>query len=232
MPDAKASHPGSSMSTAGRPHPLNGLPRSPMTHRSMSTPSTPEPVSAWPSRSLRWGAAVLAAIGLAGCVVAPPREVHHGPPPRPVPEPMAAPAPMYFYPQQGQGEERQDRDRYECYRWAVRQTGVDPGMQPLRQAPAPEPAPVTRSAGPAVAGAATGAIVGGVVSSPRNAGAGMVLGALFGGMLGAAAEENRAQAVERAQDARARRWEANQVPLRDFHRAIGACMEGRGYAVR
>lgn len=46
-------------------------------------------------------------------------------------QPAAAPAPrpsptVYFYPLKGQSAEQQDRDRYECYRWAHRQTGFDP----------------------------------------------------------------------------------------------------------
>lgn len=29
--------------------------------------------------------------------------------------------PMYFYPERGQSQAVQDRDRYECYRWSLRQ---------------------------------------------------------------------------------------------------------------
>jgi hypothetical protein len=49
-------------------------------------------------------------------------------------EPASAPGPaaprpsptVYFYPLKGQSPAQQDRDRYECYRWAHRQTGFDP----------------------------------------------------------------------------------------------------------
>lgn len=34
-------------------------------------------------------------------------------------------APLYFYPKQGQNEQRLDRDRFECYQWASRQTRSD-----------------------------------------------------------------------------------------------------------
>ncbi|MEO8296732.1 MAG: hypothetical protein ABI574_02900 [Burkholderiales bacterium] len=180
---------------------------------------------------LRGLAAALAAATLAGCVVAPPRHRDYGAPP-PRAEPPAAAAPMYFYPERGQGEAQQDRDRYECYRWAVRETGIDPGMRPVQRTLAPSTGPVAREPGSAVAGAMAGAAVGGVLSSPRNTGAGLVLGAIFGSVLGAAAEENRAQSIERQQDARRRDWEARQAPVNDFRRAIGACMSGRGYAVR
>ena len=33
---------------------------------------------------------------------------------------------FYMYPREGQSEERQARDRYECHRWAVSETGFDP----------------------------------------------------------------------------------------------------------
>lgn len=35
---------------------------------------------------------------------------------------------LYVYPEQGQSEEQQAKDRYECHRWAVRETGVDPTL--------------------------------------------------------------------------------------------------------
>ena len=62
---------------------------------------------------------------LAGCVVEPPRRERMAPPP-----PAAPPPPqVYFYPTQGQSPQQQDRDRFECYNWAVQQTGFDPGRQ-------------------------------------------------------------------------------------------------------
>ncbi len=33
---------------------------------------------------------------------------------------------MFIYPNDGQSDEQRDRDRYECYQWAVQQTGYDP----------------------------------------------------------------------------------------------------------
>jgi hypothetical protein len=35
---------------------------------------------------------------------------------------------FFMYPREGQGEETQARDRYECHRWAVAQTGFDPSL--------------------------------------------------------------------------------------------------------
>lgn len=176
-----------------------------------------------PGRRAPWW---LLALPLAACVAPPPRHPHPAPAPRPVEQTL------YFYPAHQQSESQQDRDRYECYRWAVRETNVDPGMRPLRQTAQPVDAPVARDPGATVGGAVAGAAVGGIVSSPRNVGTGLVLGAVIGGLLGSAAEESRAQAEERRQEYRRDAWEARQAPLNDFRRAMSACMTGRGYSVR
>jgi hypothetical protein len=185
---------------------------------------------------------------LSACVVAPPppRVVVYPspysqpypqryPPARPVQQPVAM-SPLYFYPERGQGDEQQDRDRYECYRWAVRETGSDPGMTPVTRTAEPASGTVARDPGVAVVGAATGAVIGGAMSSARNGGRGMVLGAIFGGLLGATAEEARAQETERALEARRRDWQAREdaklQPVEGFRRAMSACMSGRSYAVR
>jgi hypothetical protein len=36
---------------------------------------------------------------------------------------------VYVYPKQGQTEAQRERDRYECYLWAVEETGFDPGTE-------------------------------------------------------------------------------------------------------
>ncbi|MDJ0656502.1 MAG: DUF6515 family protein [Xanthomonadales bacterium] len=37
-----------------------------------------------------------------------------------------SPGELYVYPRQGQSEQQRDRDRFECYQWAVDETGFDP----------------------------------------------------------------------------------------------------------
>ena len=182
-------------------------------------------------QSSAWRASLLlicATAILAGCVIAPahpvaspPRYGTAPPPPRPV-----ASQPMYFYPELSQDDSRQDRDRYECYRWAVRETGVDPGMTPVREVPPPRAA--VRDGSEVVAGAATGAVVGSVIASRGHGAEGAIIGAIFGTLLGAAAQESRAQAAEQAH---ARRQAYAQVPMDNFRRAMGACMSGRGYRI-
>jgi hypothetical protein len=136
----------------------------------------------------------------------------------------------------GQTAEQLDRDRYECYVWANKQTGFDPSAPNV-----PPQAQVRVVSGPAPgAGVATGAVVGGVlgaaISAPWARGAGAITGALIGSAVGASAEAsarnqdamqaaaaNHAQAVQMAQ--------VQQKAL-DYRRALSACLEGRGYSVR
>jgi len=170
-------------------------------------------------------------LALAGCVVAPPVAR----PPVPASTPALVPAPMYFYPERGQEAAQQDRDRYECYRWAVGQSGFDPGMTPVSLPPPVPQAPAARDGADVAAGAVTGAVIGSVASSRRHSGQGAVIGAIFGAALGAIAQESRAQAAEQANAAREQQnqvaRQAAMAPLDGFRRAMGACMAGRGYRV-
>ena len=188
---------------------------------------------------LTWhtAAALTATFALAGCVVAPPRvyaPMHpHAYAPRPA-APVVAP-PMFFYPERGQDEARQDRDRYECYRWAVGQTGFDPGMTRLSQPQATWQAAPRRDGADVAAGAVTGAVLGSMTSSRHHSAEAAVIGAIFGAALGAIAQESRAQAIEQDNASRAQHEQALQqaarAPLGDFRRAMGACMLGRSYRI-
>ncbi|WP_158219794.1 YMGG-like glycine zipper-containing protein [Ideonella sp. A 288] len=183
--------------------------------------------------------AVAALLALGGCVVAPVAPYRSGPvyaPQGRALPPAPTLAPLYFYPERNQPEALQDRDRYECYRWAVRETGTDPGMTPVRQPmPMAEPGPPLRDGSGVVAGAATGAVIGAVTSSPRHSGGNAVIGAIIGATIGAVAQESRAQAIEANQARRQQAAEASAAASRqphdNFRRAMSACMQGRGYRV-
>jgi hypothetical protein len=180
--------------------------------------------------SLRAVAALGFAAALSGCVVAP-RHGYYARGDTVQSAPQTLP-PMYFYPERQQSDTQQDRDRFECYRWASHEAGVDPGMTALRSN-----SPVivadrgeVRDGAPVVAGAATGAMLG-AIASPRHPGENAIIGAIFGAALGAIAQESRAQAVERSQARHQEAAQASQVPLDNFRRAMSACMSGRGYRV-
>jgi len=64
--------------------------------------------------------------------------------PRPMPQPMPQPQPqpqpgqapqISAYPVNGQSPQQQEQDTYDCYRWAVSQSGFDPGNAPYAPAP-------------------------------------------------------------------------------------------------
>lgn len=156
--------------------------------------------------------------------------------PSAAPPPPPPPVTVYFYPTQGQTPAQQDRDRYECHRWAVKQSGYDPGQPQL----APHQRVQVQSATPpgadVAAGAITGAVVGSMLTYPHDRGQGLVFGAITGAMLGAASEQAKQQQAAQIQqqyDANeAQRYAVLERHARDYRRAMSACLEGRGYTVQ
>lgn len=167
---------------------------------------------------------------LSGCVVPAPRPA---PPP---PPPPAAPPPnteVYAYPLHGQPPEQQDRDHYECSQWATQQTGFDPS--------APGVAPHERvqvvSAGPppgtgTAIGAIAGAVIGAAISPRWQAAPGALAGAVVGGAIGNASDAANAQQTRTVvvTDRRAAALQEQQAAK--YRRALGACLDGRGYSVK
>jgi hypothetical protein len=155
------------------------------------------------------------------------------------PVPTEAPPPqteVFFYPSQGQAPAQQDRDRYECYLWAVRQSGFDPSQVNLAPTQRVFFQPQTPPGAAVAAGAVAGAVVGAAIGAPHDEAEGAVIGAIAGGALGAAAESADQAETARIQgqyDARADAYQARQeAQALAYRRAMTACLEGRGYAVR
>ena len=177
---------------------------------------------------------VLAVVTLGGCATAPPPRVNREPvveAPRPPPATQ-----VVFYPNAGQSPAQQDRDRYECYRWAVQQTGFDPSAPYVAPHKRVEVVSTTPAGANMAAGAVTGAVLGAAVSRPRDAGGNAIVGAIAGAAIGAAADANNQAQVERIQQRYDER-EASREAQRDqqaatFRRAISACLAGRNYTVR
>ena len=71
---------------------------------------------------------LLLILALAACYPAPYRAV---PSAGPAPGPTAPITQVYFYPKAGQSTEQQSRDHYECYNWAMQQTGFDPSQSSI-----------------------------------------------------------------------------------------------------
>ena len=147
---------------------------------------------------------------------------------------------VYFYPADGlkRSAEQQDLDKYQCNQWAVKRTGFDPGIPHL--APHQQIRVVASDPPPDVvvgAGAATGAIVGAAVARPWETGRGALIGAAAGALLGGVVESERENENQRAQEQlQLSQEQAQHAALEQqaaqFRRAIGACLEARGYVVK
>jgi len=177
---------------------------------------------------LRYGAVLTMGLALAACVAPPPRTVVVRSPPPP-------PQRVFVYPTNGQTPEQTDRDRYECHVWAVQQTGVDPSRPDASPYERVVVQPSTPPGAGTAAGAITGAILGSIIAGPRNAGAGFVLGGVTGAVVGSAADANaNAQAQAQAQQTQAQINQAaaeGRALADSYRRALGACLQGRGYTV-
>lgn len=143
---------------------------------------------------------------------------------------------VYFYPKMGQTPEQQSRDHYECYNWAVKQTGFDPSQSSIppnrRVKVVPMPPPAHDTAVLAIAGAVLGALIAG----PRHAGTGALIGAGTGAVAGSVSDVNRQQQAQQLEEAYNRRDQAldarYEEQANNFRRAMSACLEGRGYTVQ
>jgi hypothetical protein len=179
--------------------------------------------------------AAVAAVLLSACVSAPETRSVPSAPPAPVepPPPPVSPTKVYFYPQQGQSEAQQDRDRYECYNWAVKQTGFDPALHFESGEQRATVVPARSSSETVGAGAVTGAVIGAIAGSPHNSAQGALIGAIAGAALGSAAadaDQTKATRIERYYNSRGvARYEREAA---EYRRAMSACLEGRGYSVK
>jgi hypothetical protein len=167
---------------------------------------------------------------LAGCVEAPPpRPVYQAPPPPPPPV-----TEVYAYPLHGQPPEQQDRDHYECSTWATQQTGFDPsapGVPPhdrVAIVSAGGPPPGTNTA----IGAVAGAIIGAAIAPRWQAAPAALAGAVVGGAIGSTADAANAQATRQVIVTDRRAAAAQEQQAANYRRAIGACLDARGYSVK
>ena len=168
---------------------------------------------------------------LAGCVVAPAPRAYGPVAPAPVAVAPPPPNPM-VYPAKGQSNEQMAQDRQACNQWAVQQSGFDP----YNPANAPRTAVVTPAHAPGsgtAVGAIAGAVLGAVLSGPRDSGFGAVFGGLTGASIGSSVDAN-AQWQANAEQSQINRSEYQRVAAGNnaYTRALGACLEARGYTVR
>ena len=141
---------------------------------------------------------------------------------------------MFIYPAEGQTPEQQQADEAACTDWAEAQTGLSVqagSVDTEAAAAAAEQQAADATTGAAVGGAARGAAAGVAIGAiAGDAGTGAAIGAVAGGIGGRRAKKHaEAQAgyagAEQAE-------QGNAAAIESFKKAVGVCLEGRGYTVQ
>jgi hypothetical protein len=148
-----------------------------------------------------------------------------------VPGVLFAQSEFIIYPGQGQSEEQQEKDEFECYSWARKQSGFDPMAPPTATVPPPQQEAKKGGLG---RGAVGGALLGlGIGAIAGDAGKGSAIGAVGGGAIGGLRRREQKQQEELAQQQWAQDQAAQYTHRRNnYNRAYSACLQGRGYTVK
>jgi len=134
---------------------------------------------------------------------------------------------LFVYPAKGQSKQQQKGDEFECYKWAVEQSGIDPLNLPKVQAPPPQSGPT----GSAVVGAAKGAAVGVAIGAiAGDAGKGAAIGAVAGGAAGR--RQGKQAQAQQNQQSQAAATKSEQDMKDSFKKAFSVCIEGKGYTIK
>jgi hypothetical protein len=134
---------------------------------------------------------------------------------------------LYAFPAKGQTQQKQKEDEFECYKWAMEQSGIDPlNLPKVEAAPAQ-----TGPSGGAVKGAAKGAAAGVAIGAiAGDAGEGAAIGATAGAVKGRRAGKQAQK--QQNQQAQATAANAEQELKNSYIKAFSACMEGKGYTLK
>lgn len=134
---------------------------------------------------------------------------------------------LYVFPSKGQSQQQQKKDEFECYKWAMEQSGVDPLNLPKVEAAPAQTGPTGGAVKGAAKGAAAGAAIGAITG---DAGQGAAVGAVAGGLAGRrAGKQGQAQANQQSQ---ANAAATEQEIKNSFVKAFSVCIEGKGYTVK
>lgn len=150
---------------------------------------------------------------------------------------FASPDDFYIYPAKNQSNDQLEKDRYECYLWATKETGYDPSVASRQREPQLVKVPVrNEKQGASVAGTVIGAIAGAAIGNDHHRGDSAAVGAVLGTMVGSSVEAAGQQKAEAEAHARAQRiadqQQAQAEGSDNYRRAFTACLEGRGYVVK
>lgn len=134
---------------------------------------------------------------------------------------------LYVFPAKDQTKQKQKEDEFECYKWAVEQSGIDPLNLPKVQAAPAQTGPTGAAVGGAAKGAAAGVAIGAIAG---DAGKGAAIGAVAGGLAGRrAGKQGQAQANQQSQ---ANAAKSEQEMKDSYKKAFSVCIEGKGYTIK
>jgi hypothetical protein len=134
---------------------------------------------------------------------------------------------LFVYPSKGQSKQQQKNDEFECYKWAVEQSGIDPLNLPKVEAPPPQTGPTGGAVKGAAKGAAAGAAIGAITG---DAGEGAAVGAVVGGLAGR--RQGKQAQAQQNQQAQANAAATEQEMKDRFKKAFSVCIEGKGYTIK
>jgi hypothetical protein len=134
---------------------------------------------------------------------------------------------LYVFPSKGQSNDKQKKDEFECYKWSIQQSGIDPLNLPEIKAAPVETGPDGKVVGSAAKGAIVGAAIGSVSG---DAGDGAAVGAIAGGAGGI--RQKRANQARKEEQAKMDVEQQKQAMATSFKKAFSACIEGKGYTVK
>lgn len=134
---------------------------------------------------------------------------------------------LYVFPAKSQSQQQQKVDEFECYKWAMEQSGIDPLNLPKVEAAPVQSGPTGGAVKGAAKGAAAGVAIGAIAG---DAGEGAAIGAVAGGLAGrrkgkqAQAQANQKSAADAA---------SKEQAMKDsFVKAFSVCLEGKGYTIK
>ena len=133
---------------------------------------------------------------------------------------------LFLFPTNEQSQQQQKVDEFDCYKWAMEQTGIDPLNLPkieVEVQSGPSGGAVKGAARGAAGGAAIGAIAG---DAGQGAAIGATAGAVRGRRQGQQAQAQQNQQAQAGADA------AEAETKNTFKKAFSACIEGKGYTVK
>ena len=134
---------------------------------------------------------------------------------------------LYVFPSKGQSQQKQKQDEFECYKWAMQQSGIDPLNLPKVEAAPVETGPDGSAVRGAARGAAAGVAIGAIAG---DAGEGAAIGAVTGALAGRRAGKQAKAQQKQQTDAAVKQTE--QELKNSYLKAFSACIEGKGYTIK